>query len=174
MAASSASIDVSVIGSYTWGSTAQMISDVQSWLDQPSSNFGWVIVGNETASRTAKRFDTRENTLPGSRPLLIVTFMTLTGVGDNNNLPISFGLDQNYPNPFNPSTKIGFEITDFGFVSLKVYDLLGREVRTLISKDLQAGRYEMTFDATGLAGGMYLYRLQSGQSVETKRLVLLK
>jgi hypothetical protein len=85
-----------------------------------------------------------------------------------------FELHQNYPNPFNPSTKIGFRIADFGLVSLKVFDVLGREVRTLASEELKAGSYETTFDASGLASGVYFYRLQAGKFVSTKRLLLMR
>jgi photosystem II stability/assembly factor-like uncharacterized protein len=86
----------------------------------------------------------------------------------------NFRLEQNYPNPFNPSTKIGFKVQGSGFTSLKVYDILGREVRTLVSEYLQPGSYEVTFDAAGLASGVYFYRLQAGEFTQTKRLLLLR
>jgi hypothetical protein len=103
-------------------------------------------------------------------------------------LPMVYRLDQNYPNPFNPSTKIKFQIParlqeshEAGgpnlkpqTVSLKVYDILGREVRTLVNDNLQPGSYEVTFDATGLASGVYFYRLQSGEFTQTKRMVLMR
>lgn len=85
-----------------------------------------------------------------------------------------FELHQNYPNPFNPSTKIGFRIQVSGFTTLKVYDGLGREVRTLVNEALKGGSYEATFSAEGLASGVYFYRLRAGDFVETKRLLLLK
>ncbi len=90
----------------------------------------------------------------------------------DSQVPQEFSLDQNYPNPFNPGTRIGFEISDFGFVSLKVFDLLGREIATLVHEDLHPGSYETTFDANGLASGVYLYRLQSGGLVQSRRMVL--
>jgi hypothetical protein len=97
-------------------------------------------------------------------------------------LPNEFALHQNYPNPFNPATRISFSVRGSGFVSLKVYDLLGREVRTSVSENLQPGSYEVTFDATGLASGVYFYRLQAGDPsagsgrgfVQTKKLLLLR
>ncbi len=85
-----------------------------------------------------------------------------------------FRLMQNYPNPFNPNTTIAFELPNPGFVSLKVYDLLGREVRTLVTEQLKAGSYERSFDATDLASGVYFYRLRWGQFVETRKLLLLR
>jgi hypothetical protein len=88
--------------------------------------------------------------------------------------PSVFGLRQNYPNPFNPSTRIPFSIRSEGFVTLKIFDLLGREVRTLVHENLHAGNYERVFDASGLSGGVYVYRLESGGAVESRKLLLLK
>jgi acetyl esterase/lipase len=102
--------------------------------------------------------------------------LTVTGVEEisEGTLPRELGLEQNYPNPFNPSTKINFRLQVSGFTSLKVYDVLGREVRTLVNEKLEAGSYETTFDATGLASGVYLYRLQASDFVQTKKLMLLR
>lgn len=83
-------------------------------------------------------------------------------------------LSQNYPNPFNPSTKINFSIPKAGFVTLKVYDMLGREVKTLVSDQLTAGEYVSEFDGALLSSGTYFYRIQAGDFVETKRMVLVK
>jgi hypothetical protein len=88
--------------------------------------------------------------------------------------PFVFKLDQSYPNPFNPSTKIGFRIQVSGFTTLKVFDVLGREVATLVSEELKAGSYQATFSADGLASGMYFYHLQAGNYSETKKMLLLK
>lgn len=83
-------------------------------------------------------------------------------------------LDQNYPNPFNPSTRIGFQTSAPGLVTIKLYDALGREVTTVVSEDLVAGRYERTFDATGLASGVYLYRLTIGGFQQARRMIIVK
>ena len=85
-----------------------------------------------------------------------------------------YELLQNYPNPFNPSTKIKFTIAEFGFVSLKVFDVLGNEVATLVNEEKSAGRYEVNFNAVGLSSGIYFYKLQAGSFIETKKMVLLK
>jgi len=85
-----------------------------------------------------------------------------------------FQLQQNYPNPFNPSTHIRFSVQGSGFVTLKVYDILGREVRALVNDKLQPGSYEVTFDAEGLASGVYVYRLTAGEFTQTKRMVLMR
>jgi hypothetical protein len=89
-------------------------------------------------------------------------------------IPIAFNLNQNYPNPFNPSTVIEFQTSTKEHVTLKIFDLLGREVATLMDEQKPAGRYSVRFDARTLAGGVYFYRIIAGNFVETKKLTLLK
>ncbi len=89
-------------------------------------------------------------------------------------IPRSFFVEQNYPNPFNPSTIISYGIPKSGFVSAKIFNLLGQEVTTLFSGYQNAGVYNITFDASRLSSGVYLYRIQAGNVVETKRMVLMK
>lgn len=90
-------------------------------------------------------------------------------------VPGAYELAQNYPNPFNPSTTIHFEIPVRSQVTLKVYNLLGQEVRTLMNNEEKGvGRYYVRFDAEGLASGAYFYRLVAGDYVETKKLLLLR
>ena len=91
-----------------------------------------------------------------------------------NGVPDGFSLFQNYPNPFNPTTTIQFEVGHLSLVILKVYDLLGREVATLVNESKESGRHVVPFDASGLASGVYVYKLEAGGFVEAKRLVLLK
>ncbi|MBI4427716.1 MAG: T9SS type A sorting domain-containing protein, partial [Ignavibacteriales bacterium] len=88
--------------------------------------------------------------------------------------PASFKLIQNYPNPFNPSTEIQFSLPQRNHVTLTVFDLLGREVATLVSEELSAGSYSARWDATGFPSGVYFCRLQAGDFVETKKLVLVR
>lgn len=89
-------------------------------------------------------------------------------------VPSSFGLEQNYPNPFNPGTEIGFTVAATGFVTLAVYDLLGREVSTLVHEVLPAGAYKTAFHAEHLASGVYLCKLQQGEHARSIRMVLMK
>jgi hypothetical protein len=96
------------------------------------------------------------------------------GIKKLSNTVESFNLEQNYPNPFNPSTKIGFSVPKTDYVDLRVYDILGREIKTLLSEQLNAGEYEIEFDAKNLASGMYYYRLQSGDNVSVKKMTLVK
>ena len=86
----------------------------------------------------------------------------------------NFKLSQNYPNPFNPTTTIQYEIPNSGMVTLKVYDILGREVSTLVSQYENSGSYNVNFNAINLASGVYFYRLQAGNFIQTKKMVLLK
>ncbi len=111
---------------------------------------------------------------PHSYLYAIVAGDTTTDVAASPAVPQEFRLEQNYPNPFNPSTTIGFWIQDVRFVSLKVFDVLGREVATLVNEVKQPGRYEATWDATHQASGVYLYQLKTDGFVATKRMILLK
>ena len=93
--------------------------------------------------------------------------------------PVVFSLDQNYPNPFNPSTKITFSIASDALVSLKVFDLLGQEIITLIDQDLSAGIHTYNFDAAGFNSGVYFYRIEAISDVgnnfsDVKKMILLK
>lgn len=99
----------------------------------------------------------------------------ITSVEASDNLiPGSFELRQNYPNPFNPSTTIEFALPKSAFVTLRVYDVLGRQVGELVNAKLGAGNYKTQWDARGLATGVYFYRLTAGEFVETKKLLFLK
>jgi hypothetical protein len=86
----------------------------------------------------------------------------------------TFFLSQNYPNPFNPATSIQYTVSSGQFVSLKVYDLLGNEIAILINEEKAAGNYEVDFIAANLPSGIYFYKLQAGNFVETKKMILLR
>ena len=90
------------------------------------------------------------------------------------NLPTTYSLSQNYPNPFNPSTVISYQLSESSNVTLKVYDILGREIKTLVNQRQNAGAYHVSFDATGLSSGVYFYRIVAGNFSETKKLLLIK
>jgi len=101
-------------------------------------------------------------------------YALMTGVKENSTLANSISLNQNYPNPFNPATTIQFELNQPGFVSLKVFNLLGQEVATLINGNLPAQNHIVRFDGSNLSSGMYLYRLQVGSFSQTKSMILIK
>ncbi len=101
---------------------------------------------------------------------------TITDVKSETNSEITtkYELMQNYPNPFNPTTTINYSIPKRGFVQLKVYDILGNVVATLVNKEEPRGNYSIDYDASKLTSGVYFYRLQSGNFSKTKKLILLK
>jgi gingipain R len=100
--------------------------------------------------------------------------MILTSVAGNQEIPNSFSLSQNYPNPFNPVTHLEFGISNLGFVTLKVYDILGNEVKTLVNESKPAGKYEVEFDGSNFSSGIYFYKLTAGDFSEVKKMTLLK
>jgi len=93
---------------------------------------------------------------------------------EENTIPEQYLLSQNYPNPFNPETIINWQVPVAGHTTLKIYDLLGNEVATLVDEFQPAGKYEMKFNGSSLSSGVYFYRLQSDSFVETRKMVYLK
>ena len=91
-----------------------------------------------------------------------------------NSIPHDFLLSQNYPNPFNPSTKIGYSVSQKSFVTLKVFDPVGSEVATLVNGEMEAGSYNIEFNAANLPSGVYFYKIQTGTFVQTKKMILLR
>src|SRR3990172_1625793 len=89
-------------------------------------------------------------------------------------IPQEFALMQNYPNPFNPSTTIEYQITEYGLVSIKIFDVLGKEVRTLVNEEKSPGIYKVSFDASNLASGIYLYQLQTSGYISSKKMLLVR
>ena len=114
--------------------------------------------------------------------LILFTNNPVTDINEQENFPGEFTLYQNYPNPFNPSTKIKFSIPSViasgakqsQFITLKVYDVLGNEMTTLVNEEKEPGTYEVNFDASSLTSGMYFYTLQTGNYSETKKMIFLK
>ncbi len=101
-------------------------------------------------------------------------FIGYTDVEENVEIPVMFSLSQNYPNPFNPTTVINYSIPEVTNVKLKVFDMLGREIKTLVNKEQNAGNYNIQFDASNLSSGVYFYRIEAGSFVASKKLLLLK
>ena len=98
------------------------------------------------------------------------------GIEDDlaSQIPTKFEISQNYPNPFNPTTTIQFGIPENSFVSLKIYNVLGKEIATVLNEDKSIGSYEVDFNAINLPSGIYFYRIEAGNFVETKKMILLK
>ncbi|MFZ1280201.1 MAG: T9SS type A sorting domain-containing protein, partial [Ignavibacteriaceae bacterium] len=93
---------------------------------------------------------------------------------DEKIIPDQISLEQNYPNPFNPGTKISWQSSVSSHQTLKVYDVLGNEVATLVDEEKSAGSFEIEFDASELSSGIYFYKLTAGTFVETKKMILLR
>ena len=98
----------------------------------------------------------------------------LTSVEEDYQLPTEFSLEQNYPNPFNPTTTIKYQIPELSLVTLKVYDVLGSEIETLVNEEKPTGTYEIIWYAESLPSGVYFYKLQAGSFIEAKKMVLMK
>ncbi len=100
----------------------------------------------------------------------------ITGVNEivGGDVPTHFVLEQNYPNPFNPTTSISFSVPQLSFVTLKVFDVIGKEIATLVNENKSVGNYEVNFDASKLSSGIYFYKLQTGNFSSTKKMVLMK
>ncbi|MFZ1290616.1 MAG: FG-GAP-like repeat-containing protein [Melioribacteraceae bacterium] len=129
-----------------------------------SITFNWTVLVLDANSQSAACKDT-----------FTVTFVNDILVGVDNVIPSEFFVDQNYPNPFNPTTTISFGLPEQSVVDLKIYDILGREVATIINnKLLKAGSFTYNFDASNLASGTYIYRLSSNNNIVTKKMLLLK
>ncbi len=112
----------------------------------------------------------------GGLEKLNVNYNIITSVQENiiTNVPNKFNLYQNYPNPFNPSTTIKFDLPLSGFVKLKIYDMLGREVTTLANEFRNAGTYEINYNASSLSSGIYFYKLEYENKSEVRKFMLVK
>jgi plastocyanin len=108
---------------------------------------------------------------PGMSGSFAVSISDVEKTGETVN---GYGLAQNYPNPFNPSTVIKFSIPQNNFVTLKVYDISGKELQTLVNSKLSSGEYKYTLDGSALSSGIYIYKLSAGDFIETKRMTLIK
>jgi L-ascorbate metabolism protein UlaG (beta-lactamase superfamily) len=144
--------------------TIQAVHDIPIHTMPPPDTYSDAIVGRFTSPN-------KLIVRPGST---IELSSTTTGVEKTQSLPSGLRLDQNFPNPFNPTTNIGFEIKFLSLVTLKVYDILGREAASIVSEKLSPGIYVRQWNASKMPSGVYFYRLQSGNLSETKRLIVTK
>jgi uncharacterized repeat protein (TIGR01451 family) len=114
-----------------------------------------------------------ERTAKQAGPRFFISSQVSTDIGTGD-LPGEYKLEQNYPNPFNPSTQITYQLPVQSDVRLQVFDMAGRQVATLVSESVNAGTHTVSFDATNLSSGVYMYRLQAGSTILTKKLTLIK
>jgi hypothetical protein len=105
-------------------------------------------------------------------------YQTALGIQNTINVPEKFSLFQNYPNPFNPVTTITWQVAERGYTTLKIYDILGNEIKTLINEEQSSGKYEITFDASEFSSGVYFYKLNAisnnAEYFGVKKLMILK
>jgi hypothetical protein len=140
------------------------------WVQEAASEIGNILVAMLDYRESDKTLAVGTH----ARGVFTGEFDLAVGVEEVAIRPLAFELQQNYPNPFNPSTNIRFTIPVSGFTSLTIYDLLGREVTRLVNEVKQPGSYEVTWDASGSATGVYLYQLTAGDYVATKKLIFMK
>ncbi|HEX2786518.1 MAG TPA: T9SS type A sorting domain-containing protein [Ignavibacteria bacterium] len=166
-------------GEYPW----EVVSSAKMFIHKisPSGTASWhheYTDGNNWSIGSFIKLDNSGNAIvAGSYQLglTVVKYSNVTGISTvSSNVPEGFELSQNYPNPFNPSTKINFSITQSGFVSLKVYDLLGREVAVLVNEVKQAGAYVVDFNAAQLSSGTYFYKIETNGFSEIKKMMFVK
>lgn len=173
VAAPSASFMAGATGTYTIPSTAALTADVQQWLDDPDANFGWILIGGESANSTAKRFESRENATSANRPQLTVFYSTTTAA-ERPETPGSFVLEGNFPNPFSRSTVVRYELERAQEVGLEVFDITGRPVKTVPARLQTAGPHEVEIGAGDLASGLYIYCVTGGSARVCRTLTVLR
>ncbi len=161
---------------YSDGTTFILFTD--SGIKQVSGN-SYVVTRNDTSALKITTFESvpdNNNWILASYNRFFQSLGIPTEVNHASNLsiPKQFMLSQNYPNPFNPATTIEYELVTEGFVTLVVYDILGRKVAVLTNEKKSPGSYRVSFDASALPTGVYLYRLQAGSFVETRKMIVAK
>jgi len=136
----------------------------------PSVNSKTIAVGDSAIYYIAIGYGYNNNVMAANMLLAQQKYTLITSVKPNyNNIPTAYNLDQNYPNPFNPSTKISYQLQKNGFVSIKVFNVLGKEITTLVNAERTAGIHVVDFNAAGLTSGIYFYSIQSGKLRELNK-----
>jgi hypothetical protein len=150
---------------------------VEDMLLDSTTNFGFVIMNRFENIYRSMNFASSDCIDSTKRPLLVISYMPnpWTGIAPVNEVtPAGYDLSQNFPNPFNPVTNIDFDIPAESFVSLRIFDQLGREVSTLVNENLSAGSYRLQWDGSNFGSGIYFIRLEAGSKMITKRMMLVK
>ena len=148
----------------TWETVASGVAN--------SGSYDWTVTGPPSESCRIAVRDHRDRTVSSAQDFKIVSTVAVEPVGQET--PSAFALRQNYPNPFNPSTAIEIDVSQPAFLTLKIYDVLGREVSSLASGEFLPGRYRYTWDATGLPSGVYVYRLEAEDFSASRTMLLQK
>lgn len=155
--------------------TTQYFTTSTSWTDN-DFNFTNPRIANAQAEYwvTAKLSDSEQSAGANHTFATGQSWLAWKIRGKNDDAIYSYQLQQNYPNPFNPSTTINYELQKSGLVNLKIYNMLGKEVADLINETQEAGLHEVSFDASNLPSGTYIYKIQSGNFVQVRKMILLK
>jgi plastocyanin len=172
-----AQITITVGDKVIWtnsGGLHNVIADDNSFTSGAVSSSAWVYEHTFNSVGNNPYYCSAHGAPGGVGMSGVVIVENATDVTDDNNSVFKFNLIQNFPNPFNPSTKISYTIPERGNVSLKVFNLLGSQVAELVNGEIEAGSYDITFNASNLPTGTYFYRLQTSSYVETKKMILLK
>lgn len=154
--------------------------DLAGWVNIKNASVDAASLPVDSTGRISVAFDVLQGAHRGEAgPVVIALFAGKSLIMQKTlslmvAVPTKYELEQNYPNPFNPATTIAYQLPNDGFVTLKVFDLLGREVATLVNEEQKADYYKVTFDAARFASGVYFYRLQVGEFTAVKRLMVLK
>ncbi|MFZ4591318.1 MAG: T9SS type A sorting domain-containing protein, partial [Ignavibacteria bacterium] len=165
---------------FSWNGTSNILVEVcydnssytsySTVASSPATAMTWGYYTDNSTGCTMTGGSTQSN-----RPNVCFVMNTVTGVNPIGNIiPTVYSLSQNYPNPFNPVTKINFALPKQGLVTLKIYDVLGREIRSLVNEVKSAGTYSVDFNASEYSSGVYFYRLESNGFTDIKRMVLIK
>ncbi len=139
-----------------------------------SVSINLVIIAPDESGHYSADIVLESNDPDSSTARLHVVLDIITGVAEENSLPTVYSLYNNYPNPFNPTTTIKYDIPEQSYVTIKIYNLLGEEVTTLLNEEHNVGRYQINWNAAQLASGVYFYRIQAGSFVDTKKMILMK
>lgn len=160
-----------LLGSWSsWTTMANLSGTTASYIDYSINN---ATGGDREAEYRITAIDIGNNSSP-TQSVTIEYGMYIQDKITVSGMVRDYSLDQNFPNPFNPSTKITYSIKEEGLVTLKVYDILGKEIATLVNESKPAGIYEAAFNASELPSGMYIYKIQSGQFSDVKKMLLTK
>jgi hypothetical protein len=141
------------------------------------SDYDFAVPSGGTVDFTHEIFDNTGSSHPNDgfdATVYTLDFSGITDVENADQLPQNYALDQNYPNPFNPATTITYAVPQNSFISLRVVDILGNEVQTLVNETKSAGTYTVSFDATSVPSGVYFYTLEAGNFVSSKKMLLIK
>ena len=155
---------------FAMGEKAYLSFDLLNWQPIPLTN---VTGGNITSADLNSKYLFIGTETGG---VYRIKVDQITNIEDDylNNIPINFSLSQNYPNPFNPTTSIEYSVPSSEYVSLKIYDIIGNEVATLVNEQKSAGNYEVKFNASSLTTGMYIYKINAGSFTKVRKMMLVK